>query len=205
MWLLLTSTVVYIFGLPFMEQLPTLVRLSEIIMLFVAVAVCARSRRHLWIALGLGVPAVVLSWVSTRETFDFRSGAGTLFEAALLLWVFVLMMRHLLLTGSATLATILLAMNAYLMMALAWAIIFVAVELALPGSFNCCVDGARTPGWHADLLYFSFVTLTTLGYGDVLPLGSLAKSLASLEAVAGTLFLAVVIAGLLNRRSVAVD
>ncbi len=45
-----------------------------------------------------------------------------------------------------------------------------------------------------DMIYFSNVTLTTLGYGDILPLSNLARMLANLEAMAGQLYVAIVIA-----------
>ncbi|HJS73991.1 MAG TPA: potassium channel family protein, partial [Vicinamibacteria bacterium] len=69
------------------------------------------------------------------------------------------------------------------------------VELFHPGSFSGPVsaeNGAR--GW----LYFSFVTLTTVGYGDVLPLHPVARSLAIFEAVAGPLYLAILLARLVS-------
>lgn len=67
--------------------------------------------------------------------------------------------------------------------------------LLRPGAFSGPVrveDGAR--GW----LYFSFVTLTTVGYGDVLPVHPVARSLAMLEAVTGPLYLTILLARLVS-------
>ena len=63
-----------------------------------------------------------------------------------------------------------------------------------PGSFY--VGEAQNPTGYfgpGDLLYFSYVTLTTLGYGDITPVSSIARSLAVLEAALGVMFMAVVI------------
>lgn len=199
--LLLAATVVFIFSLPAAEDLPVFVRLCRSAMLVAAVLVCATSRRLAWIAVLLGLPAAVLSWLAEYRMLDAWTGAAAVFQSALLLYVFTLMLRRLFVAGRVTPVTIVLAVNAYLMMAVVWAVIFVAVELAQPGSFSCCSDGVREPGWQGELLYFSFVTIATLGYGDILPLAPFARSLAMMEAVVGTMFLAIIIAGLLNRSS----
>ena len=81
---------------------------------------------------------------------------------------------------------------------------FQLVEGMQPGSFY--IDPARNVdgivNW-ADLLFYSFATLTTLGYGDITPITSPARSLAALEAVTGVLYIAFLVARLvgLHRQS----
>ena len=72
------------------------------------------------------------------------------------------------------------------------------VETAMPGSFAGLVDQAANSKWNPDWIYFSFVTLTTLGYGDILPLTFSARSLAYFEAIVGQFYLAVLVAGLVG-------
>jgi hypothetical protein len=87
------------------------------------------------------------------------------------------------------------AVAAYLLLGVIWAFAYSLVELLRPGSFSGPVraaDGAR--GW----LYFSFVTLTTVGYGDILPVHPVARSLAILEAVTGPLYLTILLARLVS-------
>ena len=71
------------------------------------------------------------------------------------------------------------------------------VALTVPGSFAGITAGNVTELLN-QLTYFSFVTLTTLGYGDILPLTPIATSLAYLEAVIGQLYIAILIAGLVG-------
>ena len=71
------------------------------------------------------------------------------------------------------------------------------MELAQPGGFVDQVHTDDPVGWQS-LFYGSYVTLTTLGYGDVVPVEPWPRALWSFEAVAGTLFLAVVIARLVG-------
>jgi voltage-gated potassium channel Kch len=81
-------------------------------------------------------------------------------------------------------------------MALAWSFIFGVVESLNPGSFSIPdIEGISTS---RSFLYYSFVTITTLGYGDITPVTSLARSLCVLEAVIGQLYLVVQVAWLVG-------
>jgi hypothetical protein len=85
---------------------------------------------------------------------------------------------------------------AYLLLGMIWAYAYALVALLHPGAFSGPVsptDGPRA--W----FYFSFVTLTSMGYGDVLPVHPGARSLAILEAVTGALYLAILIARLVSQ------
>ncbi len=77
------------------------------------------------------------------------------------------------------------------------------MEGAMPGSL-CRLSGAdaslAVPGL-GESIYFSFVTLATLGYGDVVPVSPLARSYVTIEAVGAQLYLAVLIARLVSDRS----
>jgi hypothetical protein len=82
---------------------------------------------------------------------------------------------------------------AYLLTGLAWASLFDLVEQLHPGSFHFVVAPANTDQLTSKLLYFSFTTLTTVGYGDILPVAPFARSLAIAEAIVGQLFPAILI------------
>jgi hypothetical protein len=81
-------------------------------------------------------------------------------------------------------------------MALMWTFIFVVVETLHPGSFNLPED--LNIAATRQFVYYSFVTLTTLGYGDITPITSMARSLCILEAVIGQLYLVVQVAWLVG-------
>jgi hypothetical protein len=84
----------------------------------------------------------------------------------------------------------------YLLMALAWTFIFGVVESLNPGSFS--IPDIEGISISRSFLYYSFVTITTLGYGDITPVTSLARSLCILEAVIGQLYLVVQVAWLVG-------
>jgi hypothetical protein len=85
---------------------------------------------------------------------------------------------------------------AYLLLGIAWAAAYDLVEQARPGSFHFVMDPTNLDQLHSKLIYFSFATLTTVGFGDVLPLLPFARSLAIAEAVVGQLFPAILIGAL---------
>ena len=89
------------------------------------------------------------------------------------------------------------AICVYLLLGVIWAVAYTILEMVSPGSF-----GGFTPlqgrGWDNEWLYFSFVTMTTLGYGDLLPLSATARAMAYMQAVFGQLYVAILVAGLVS-------
>jgi hypothetical protein len=86
------------------------------------------------------------------------------------------------------------AVAVYVLLATAWGTAFQALEVLRPGAFR----GAAGPVTHDEAMWLSFITITTTGYGDVLPTSSLARSLAALEALVGVLFPAILISRLVS-------
>src|SRR5262249_34101121 len=112
-----------------------------------------------------------------------------------LLLFLIVVLAQTLRRGPITFHRILGAVAAYLLLGVIWAYAYSLVALLRPGAFSGPVSPADGPrAW----FYFSFVTLTTVGYGDVLPVHPVARSLATLEAVVGSLYLAILIARLVS-------
>jgi len=88
------------------------------------------------------------------------------------------------------------AMLLYLLAALMWAFVYTVIELVDPASFN--IDLSRPQEYLSVFQYYSFVTITTLGYGDITPGTEVAKAFSALEAVVGQLYLVVAVAWLVG-------
>jgi hypothetical protein len=84
----------------------------------------------------------------------------------------------------------------YLLMALMWSFAYMVLEAIVPGSFNIPESGLEVRQFV--FLYYSFVTITTLGYGDITPATHQAGALAILEAIAGQIYLVVLVAFLVG-------
>jgi hypothetical protein len=100
-----------------------------------------------------------------------------------------------------TLDGILGSISVYIFLGMFFAFLFGLVSLIVPGSFYFHVKG-KAPNVLGlglnDLLYFSYATLTTTGYGDILPVHPFVRTLASIESIVGTLYIAVMIARLVG-------
>jgi voltage-gated potassium channel len=88
------------------------------------------------------------------------------------------------------------AIVVYLLIGFIWSFIYSLIECLLPGSFTHI--GGHLIFGHRPFVYFSFVTLTTLGYGDITPKVPLAQSLAILEAVIGQIYLIIQVSWLVG-------
>jgi Ion channel len=100
--------------------------------------------------------------------------------------------------GVINLHRVLGAIAAYLLIGLVWSYAYFLAELLVPGSIHPTVNAQEVMSPMARYVYFSFTTLTTLGYGDIIPVHPLARTLAICEALIGQLYPAVLIAGLLG-------
>ncbi|MFI5247993.1 MAG: potassium channel family protein [Nitrospirales bacterium] len=88
------------------------------------------------------------------------------------------------------------AVSIYLLLGMQWFAIYSAIDVLSPGSIQR--SAAVAADRHAELLYFSLITLSTIGYGDVVPLHGEARMLAALEGIAGVLYVAITVALLVS-------
>lgn len=165
------------------------------------------QRSHRVISLSAGLIVVVALWAlrllppGERITLELTIHLGGMIFLALAVSV---ILRHLFERRAVRIDDILGTLCGFLLAAMAWANLFAMIELLSPGAFD--VSSSIKPAlgqWHGReslFLYFSLTTLTTLGYGDVTPVASAARSAASLEGVFGQFYIAVVVAQLVGSK-----
>lgn len=88
------------------------------------------------------------------------------------------------------------AVSIYLLLGMQWFALYSAIDVFFPGSI--LHNGATLTDRHSELLYFSLVTLSTIGYGDVVPVSGEVRMLAALEGVTGVLYIAITVALLVS-------
>lgn len=114
-------------------------------------------------------------------------------------WVTWLVAHQVLFTGAIDTNKIVGAICIYMLLGLIWAMLYLFIAEAIPGSFN----GVSHASWldnFATAVYFSFVTITTLGYGDISPVTPLARFLVYMEAIVGVFYMAILVASLIGVR-----
>jgi hypothetical protein len=179
-------------------------RFSDLMLAFVLVAALVetvRSRRNVIVALILGLPAIALRVVAafTQDSMPMNTTVVTL--TALFIGFLIWNLLHDLNRGDrSTGEQIFGALCAYVFIGLLFAVIYAHMEYRQPGSFATsqalmASDVMQESNLFPLFTYFSFITLTTLGYGDITPIAEHARTLAWFEALLGQLYLAVMVAG----------
>ncbi len=160
-------------------------------LLLAAAAFSVRHSRFFKLAIFLGAGAIAgecTSYVSDRIVIliitNFISCA---YLALVTLLIAIEVTRH----RSISADTVMGGLCVYVLIGVFWTIIFINLELIRPRSFDFGVHGPH-PGMDATyglLMYYSFVTLLTIGYGDVVPFSSMAQTLTIMEGLIGQFYL----------------
>ena len=156
--------------------------------------------RHQWPFLLLTVVTLAVRWGELLSGGPQLDVGALLITVLWLIYAVSIIVGHLFQRHDVTADTILGAVVTYLLAAIAFTFAFEIVELLQPGSFSGIPAEARSHRAElgSSMLYFSFVCITTMGYGDIVPVSDIARPLAVLEGVFGQLYLAVMIARLVG-------
>jgi Ion channel len=199
---LLIALALFFIWAPFVEEIEggelIVSGLFSLVLLAGVVAV-ADSKRVLVIAIVLAIPAIAGRWIN-----HFRPDLippAVFLVAGLILIAFVVgnLLRFVLRAPSVNTEVLCASISAYLMLGLMWTMAYWLVDQLTPGgafAFNTNTGKESMKGFNA--FYFSFITLSTVGYGDITPVSRMARWLAAMEAMTGLLYVAVLIARLVS-------
>jgi voltage-gated potassium channel len=193
---------------PFFYHYPfagVLLRVFFSLLMISAVYACTEKGRALIVALPLMVVAVLAEWIGYFTAIPELSLVGRVAAALFLAHVIRIIVRHMIHARKVNANLIFGAISVYLLIGVFWAMACSALEVAQPESFTVkpltvADDPAASPETvplHR-FTYYSLVTLTTLGYGDIVPVTPSAQVASSLEAVVGQLYLTILVAGLVG-------
>jgi hypothetical protein len=155
------------------------------------------KRRSVYIASLLALPMLVSVWSAYVVENNYLVIVGTLCGVLFFAYMIVNILLFIYKQDEVTRDLIAGAVVVYLLMAIMWTFIYRVVDTVHPGSFTFSATDIHE---RLRFTYFSLVTITTLGYGDIVPTTSLASSLATLEAVVGQLYLVTTVAWLVGVR-----
>ena len=172
------------------------------LVLLAGVIAVANRKRVLVIAIVLAIPAIVGRWIN-----HFRPDLippAVFLVAGFILIAFVVgnLLRFVLRAPSVNTEVLCASISAYLMLGLMWTMAYWLVDQLTPGgafSFNTKAGPRSINGFNG--FYFSFITLSTVGFGDITPVSRMARWLAAMEAMTGLLYVAVLIARLVSMYS----
>jgi voltage-gated potassium channel len=204
-WLLL-SLVLSVLVLPLLEGLHAgrLLLLAGFACVFIFGAMSTRSEARLiaWALLVVALPVALATLFTDNKPLFV---AHLLLGSAFFWFVGGAVVSRVIRSNAVSFDSIFGAISAYLLFGLAWGLSYWAIYAVAPESFifpdhNASLDGTEPAriGEFSQFIYYSFVTMSTLGYGDITPVGRISRTLTWVQAVTGLFYVAVVIAWLVS-------
>lgn len=205
---LLIFLLIYIVGSPFLDPYPSLEIVAHLFLsvtLFVAIYTVHKHQQRRSIAIALLLLLLIIYWLGIYDVIRFsRTGSYLLFVAyfGLLMYSYIM---HLARFQKVTVNILYAALCLYLIIGLFWGSLYTLLYALSPGAYSgVLLDNAQGSPIHA-FNYFSMVTLTTLGYGDITPQTAGAGSLCQMEAIVGQFFTAVIVGWLVGNTIITED
>ncbi len=172
---------------------------SAFSLLLVWGAFALHSGRLLRVLVGICVGlALGLRWTTAWLPSPWIAAAGSLLAVVTLGCFAAIVLKRVFEPGPVTRHRIHGAVCAYLLFGLMWAAAYAFVAQVVPQPFSVATDVGHSEAFVARFIYFSFVTLTTVGYGDITAVHPLARTLVTIEALTGQLYPAIIIGDLVS-------
>jgi voltage-gated potassium channel Kch len=199
---LLIALIITLFVIPIMPKVETrqIVFSSMFtIIFFMGVLTMEKYRKPIfWIA----ITALITEWIS--HAYDLRilvllSEITNLVFFLVIVASFIMQIAR---TKKVDAKVIIESINGYLLLGLAYSILVAIVMVNIENAYKFpeAIDLAdRSSAYLHEYIYYTFVTLTTLGYGDIIPLQPISKSLALLISISGQIYVAILIAMLVGK------
>ena len=176
-----------------------LVTVIFVLMLMAAANTVARQKHLFIIALLFGIPSLISQIAVLGVDSNWLETIRYLSTPLFLFWICALLLNDIVLRSHSVTTDLLLgAVNVYLMIGFAFAFVYGLIEHLQPGSFTGLEDLISASDRTLQYLYFSFITMSTLGYGDISPLTPYGMTAAYVQAVFGQLYLAILVARLVS-------
>src|SRR6266487_6982570 len=173
------------FFFPFVEEVKggeLIVSILLSLVLLSAVLAVASHRRTLIVALLLAIPAVAGRWINHFRPDLLPAAVFLVAGLGLVAFVVVNLLRFVLRAPSVNVEVLCASISAYLMLGLMWTIAYWLVAQVTSTAFAFNTDAGRQSMNGFNAFYFSFITLSTVGYGDITPVSKVVRMLAAMEA-----------------------
>jgi Ion channel. len=198
---LLIALAILFFSVPFVEEIKggdLIVSALLSVVLLSAVLAVANRRRNLAVGLLLAVPALAGRWINHVQPHLVPPPVFLVAGIGLVAFVVFTLLQFVLRASSVDVEVLCASISAYLMLGLIWTMAYWLVYYLTPEAFAFNTTGTKQTMEGFNAFYFSCITLSTVGYGDITPVSKVARMLAATEAMTGLLYVAVLIARLVG-------
>jgi hypothetical protein len=199
---LLVALVLLFLFFPFVEEVKggdIIISILLSLVLLSAVLAVADRKGVFFIALVLAIPAIAGRWISHFRPDLVPPPVFLVAGLALIAFVVANLLLFVLRAPSVNTEVLCASISAYLMLGLLWTVAYWLVAQVTPNAFAFNTNtGTKETMVGFNAFYFSFITLSTVGYGDIAPVSRIARWLAATEAMTGLLYVTVLIARLVS-------
>ena len=201
---LLFSLIIFLFSAALVAEIPgshgvDILSMVTILMLMVSIKSLKTEVTWRWTVYAIIVFFIVLTLL--QKFFDHHLYAYFILLILLFFFFgsFASAAKRILFVGEIDSNKIIGSLTLYLLLGLIWTVIYLLILVMDPNAFS----GIEVADWQqgfSRVAYYSFVTLTTLGYGDILPTNHVAQFFVYMEAIIGVFYMAIIVASLISHR-----
>ncbi len=178
------------------ETAPLVLTILFSLQLVSVVYVAAGGGRQLFIGMLLAGAWLVLRWSSLFAQIETAELISDVALVCINIYAIGVSLKRIIMAKEVVLDIIFSSAAVYLLLAVTWAVVYGIIEQLAPGSF--ALKEASSGGRWIQFLYFSLVTQSTLGYGDLSPISPVAEIWSALEATLGVFYLGILVARLVS-------
>jgi len=196
------SLIILLFSAAVLAEYPTGLTediFSVIIMLMLAVSLRSLKTERTWKWAVYALIAVFVLFTGLEKFFDHQFNVYFILVTLLIFFTgsFANAAKQVLFVGDIDSNKIIGSLTLYLLLGLIWTMIYLLLLATDPQAFSG-IEAANWQQGFSRVAYYSFVTLTTLGYGDVLPTNHIAEFFVYMEAITGVFYMAIIVASLIS-------
>jgi len=181
------------FGMKF----PIIGRLSFSVILIFLILGLNQDKKWRTIGLLLVIAGITLNTLAFHKDSNFYLYLSTLCDFLFILLIIFTALNQIIYSDKISLHNLAGTVCVYLLAGILWSLVYYFLNTSMPGSFEGNLSSTKQLHLH-DFVYFSFVTLTTLGYGDIVPITATARSVVYIEAIFAQFYIAILVAGLVS-------
>lgn len=203
------SLLIFLFSAAIMSEFPgstgqDIFSIVTVLMLLLSIKSLKTDKTWIWSVYILIVSFVILT--ISGKMFDHQLNVYLSLLILLMFFIgsFSTAAKQVLFVGDIDGNKIIGSLSLYILLGLIWAVIYLLLLVMDPTAFS----GIETTNWQQSfsrVAYYSFVTLTTLGYGDILPTNHIAEFFVYLEAIIGVFYIAIIVSSLISLRLSALE
>ena len=195
---LCTSILLYILLSPWFDTIGSLAAVG-LSLILIAAAYSTVEAENLWTPIVLLGASLAATWIDNIFGLPRLAFLAQVLYVGTFIYAVVRVFQFVYRSTTVTFNVLMAGVSVYLLLGLCWMMLYVLLWDLAPGAFAGNLTLSAGASGHArEMLYYSFVTLTTVGYGDISAVSPLARALSILEVLSGVLYLGVLVARLVS-------